>query len=171
MTDVPTEQLFTAKVVRAVCGISDRQLTHWVSRDIVRPAKSYRKTGVAKRPTHLFDYEALVQIRLARGLRDAGVPLQKIVSAVKKLRARGREQWQREWLLVAGNGEIVWSANGTLEQVSGKCAGQLVFSAIVLPALAKKVRDDLAAHIPFEKPASGEIISYGSRSNERKRIA
>jgi DNA-binding transcriptional MerR regulator len=74
---------FTSEKVRALTGLSARQLQYWDEQRFLSPSLR-RKGGKGRR--RLYDFRDLVSLRVAADLRRAGVSLQLIRAAVKHLR-------------------------------------------------------------------------------------
>ena len=74
---------FGAKVVKDITGVSRMQLQHWDSTGIVRPSK---KIGAGKGSRREYSFKDLVQLKVAKRLREEGISLQKIRKALEFLR-------------------------------------------------------------------------------------
>src|SRR5271157_5757007 len=74
---------FGAKVVKEITGVSRMQLQHWDRTGIVRPSI---KIGAGKGSRREYSFKDLVQLKVAKRLREEGISLQKIRKALEYLR-------------------------------------------------------------------------------------
>jgi DNA-binding transcriptional MerR regulator len=74
---------FGAKVVKEITGVSRMQLQHWDRTGIVRPSV---KIGAGKGSRREYSFKDLVQLKVAKRLREEGISLQKIRKALEYLR-------------------------------------------------------------------------------------
>jgi len=74
---------FGAKVVKDITGVSRMQLQHWDRTGIVRPSV---KIGAGKGSRREYSFKDLVQLKVAKRLREEGISLQKIRKALEHLR-------------------------------------------------------------------------------------
>ena len=74
---------FGAKAVRTLTGVSRMQLQHWDKTGIVKPSI---KMGAGKGSRREYAFKDLVQLKVAKRLRDEGISLQKIRKSLKYLR-------------------------------------------------------------------------------------
>lgn len=74
---------FGAKPVKEITGVSRMQLQHWDRTGIVRPSI---KLGAGKGSRREYSFKDLVQLKVARRLREEGISLQKIRKALEYLR-------------------------------------------------------------------------------------
>jgi len=74
---------FGAKLVKEITGVSRMQLQHWDRTGIVRPSVS---RGAGKGSRREYSFKDLVQLKVAKRLRDEGISLQKIRKALEFLR-------------------------------------------------------------------------------------
>jgi len=74
---------FGAKVVKDITGVSRMQLQHWDRTGIVRPSI---KIGAGKGSRREYSFKDLVQLKVAKRLREEGISLQKIRKALEYLR-------------------------------------------------------------------------------------
>ena len=76
-------KIFSKKAVIALTGVSYKQLDHWAVTGLIRPSVKAAKGKGSRRE---YSFRDLVQIRVAKGLRDEGISLQKIRSTLIYLR-------------------------------------------------------------------------------------
>jgi DNA-binding transcriptional MerR regulator len=74
---------FGARLVREIAGVSRMQLQHWDRTGIIRPS---RQIGTGKGSRKEYSFKDLVQLKVAKRLRDEGISLQKIRKALEFLR-------------------------------------------------------------------------------------
>jgi DNA-binding transcriptional MerR regulator len=74
---------FGAKIVKEITGVSRMQLQHWDRTGIVRPSI---KIGAGKGSRREYSFKDLVQLKVAKRLREEGISLQKIRKALEYLR-------------------------------------------------------------------------------------
>ncbi|MGO9120698.1 MAG: MerR family transcriptional regulator [Desulfomonilaceae bacterium] len=74
---------FGAKVVKEITGVSRMQLQHWDRTGIVRPSV---KIGAGKGSRREYSFKDLVQLKVAKRLREEGISLQKVRKALEYLR-------------------------------------------------------------------------------------
>ena len=74
---------FGAKVVKDITGVSRMQLQHWDRTGIVRPSI---KIGAGKGSRREYSFKDLVQLKVAKRLREEGISLQKIRKTLEYLR-------------------------------------------------------------------------------------
>jgi len=74
---------FGTKMVKEITEVSRMQLQHWDRTGIVRPSI---KIGAGKGSRREYSFKDLVQLKVAKRLRDEGISLQKIRRALEYLR-------------------------------------------------------------------------------------
>jgi DNA-binding transcriptional MerR regulator len=159
--------LFKARPTRAITRISARQLDYWVEKRLVIPAKVYRtlseKPESSRKLDFLFDFDNLVQLRLIRSLRTAGVPLQRVREAIEKIR---EPKWHHKWLVHDGR-DVHLVQGKKLEALSGRHRGQLGFTVVLLPELHTAVEQGVQAHLherfdPAQHVGKGEMLDFSA---------
>ena len=86
-----SEASYTARQVRVALKISQRRLDYWDELGIVSPKRTAKERGSkvnGRGNCRSYSYDDLVRLRVVKGLRDAGLSLQKIRKCLKKLRRR-----------------------------------------------------------------------------------
>lgn len=73
---------FGKKAVIALTCVSERQLEYWATSVVVRPSLPASRRGTRRR----YSFKDLVALRVAKGLKDEGLSLQKIRKALAWLR-------------------------------------------------------------------------------------
>ncbi|MDQ7784590.1 MAG: MerR family transcriptional regulator [Desulfomonilaceae bacterium] len=74
---------FGAKVVKSITGVSRMQLQHWDRTGIIRPSI---RIGAGKGSRREYSFKDLVQLKVAKRLREEGISLQKIRKTLEYLR-------------------------------------------------------------------------------------
>ncbi len=74
---------FGAKAVKEITGVSRMQLQHWDRTGILRPSI---RIGAGRGSRREYSFKDLVQLKVAKRLRDEGISLQKIRKALEYLR-------------------------------------------------------------------------------------
>jgi len=74
---------FRAKVVKEITGVSRMQLQHWDRTGTIRPSI---RIGAGKGSRKEYSFKDLVQLKVAKRLREEGISLQKIRKALEYLR-------------------------------------------------------------------------------------
>jgi len=80
--DLKTEA-FNTKQVRAIVGITTKNAVHWDAKGLVKPSV---RPASGRGSQRLYSYEDLLALRVVRGLRDQGLPLQRVRKCVSYLR-------------------------------------------------------------------------------------
>ena len=130
---------FTASAARRIVGITQRRLDYWDERELVSP--SIRKAH-GKGSERTYSFKDLVKLSVVKRLRDAGLSLAKIGSAIKILRRRrGGDPLADRCLITDGKTVHVLTDNpSAVEDVLKK--GQLVFTVIATGKIEAKVKRD-----------------------------
>ena len=123
----------TAKIV----DISYRQLDHWDTENVVRPSVSQADGSGSRRR---YSYEDLLELRVVKRLRDAGVPLQKIRSIFDYIRRDLAEEVAAARLVIDGANVVFVRSDAELIDLLQR--GQGVLN--VLPLLNVKQEVDAA---------------------------
>jgi len=74
---------FGAKMVKEITGVSRMQLQHWDRTGVVRPSI---RISAGKGSRREYSFKDLVQLKVAKRLREEGISLQKIRKALEYLR-------------------------------------------------------------------------------------
>src|SRR4030042_1108330 len=74
---------FGAKFVKEITGVSRMQLLHWDRKGVVRPSI---RIGAGKGSRREYSFKDLVQLKVAKWLREEGISLQKIRKTLEHLR-------------------------------------------------------------------------------------
>lgn len=141
---------FPAVAARRIVGVTQRRLDYWDERGLVSP--SIRKAA-GKGSDRAYSFNDLVKLSVVKRLRDAGVSLAKIGTAIKILRRRRGGDPLADLCLIT-DGKTVHTRTddpSALEDVLKK--GQLVFMAIATCEIEAQVT--LAVETYDRRAASG----------------
>lgn len=117
---------FGAKVVKEITGVSRMQLQHWDRTGIVRPSI---KIGAGKGSRREYSFKDLVQLKVAKRLREEGISLQKIRKALEYLRKNFPDvKAPLAELRFLTNGVDLFVLTDRPEVILDALKGQLVFS-------------------------------------------
>ena len=116
---------FGRKIVMQLTGLSRMQLEHWSKTSIVRPFNA----GGGKGSRNQYSFEDLVQLRVAKRLRDEGISLQRIRRALVYLRKHFPEvDAPLAELRFLTNGVDLFVLTRDPQVILDTLKGQLVFS-------------------------------------------
>jgi DNA-binding transcriptional MerR regulator len=117
---------FGAKVVKEITGVSRMQLQHWDRTGIVRPSI---RIGAGKGSRREYSFKDLVQLKVAKRLREEGISLQKIRKALEYLRKNFPDvKAPLAELRFLTNGVDLFVLTDRPEVILDALKGQLVFS-------------------------------------------
>jgi DNA-binding transcriptional MerR regulator len=117
---------FGTKMVKEITGVSRMQLQHWDRTGVVRPSI---KIGSGKGSRREYSFKDLVQLKVAKRLRDEGISLQKIRKALEFLRKHFPEtKAPLAELRFLTNGVDLFVLTDRREEILDALKGQLVFS-------------------------------------------
>jgi DNA-binding transcriptional MerR regulator len=134
-----TEAGFRGPQVCAIVGITYRQLDYWARTDLLRPSISEAKgSGTQRR----YSYQDLLELKVIKGLLDAGISLQSARRAIGYLRENLGEDVASANLVLTGT-ESVLATSGE-EIVDLLRGGQGVLN--ILPLAGVKEELDAAIH-------------------------
>ena len=143
------EDGFRGPQVCKIVGITYRQLDSWARTDLIRPSiADARGSGTQRR----YSYRDLVELKVIKGLLDAGVSLQSARKAIEYLRHNLGEDIATASLVINGAGSVLVRTDGELVDLIRR--GQGVLSIVALGG----VKDELDAAItdlPQARPAKG----------------
>uniref|UniRef100_A0A7V4G855 MerR family transcriptional regulator n=1 Tax=Desulfobacca acetoxidans TaxID=60893 RepID=A0A7V4G855_9BACT len=133
-------KIFCKKAVIALTGVSYKQLDHWAVTGLIRPSVKAAKGKGSRRE---YSFRDLVQIRVAKGLRDEGISLQKIRSALIFLRKHFPDtEAPLAQLKFVTNGSDIFVLERDPQKVLDALRGQFVFS-LALGELIDELRGEV----------------------------
>ena len=137
---------FRGPQVCKIVGITYRQLDYWARTDLIRPSiADARGSGTQRR----YSYRDLVELKVIKGLLDAGVSLQSARRAIEYLRDHLGEDIATASLVINGAGSVLVRTDGELVDLIRR--GQGVLSIVALGG----VKDSLDAAITDMPPIRG----------------
>jgi DNA-binding transcriptional MerR regulator len=145
---------FRGPQVCKIVGITYRQLDYWARTDLIRPSiADARGSGTQRR----YSYRDLVELKVIKGLLDAGVSLQSARRAIEYLRHHLGEDIATASLVINGAGSVLVRSDGELVDLVRQ--GQGVLSIVALGG----VKDELDAAITdLHPPREGPSASHPS---------
>lgn len=139
---------FRGPAVCKIVGITYRQLDYWARTDLIRPSiADARGSGSQRR----YSYRDLVELKVIKGLLDAGVSLQSARRAIQYLRDNLGEEIATASLVINGAGSVLVRTDGELVDLVRR--GQGVLSIVDLGG----VKDALDAAITDLRPARADL--------------
>lgn len=159
-------QGFTRQETLKITGCTSSRLSYLEKVGLVIP----QRVGSNKRPTVLYTWEQLLEIRAIRSLRKESVSLQAVRMIVKTLNECGFDDSLRDKLLVIVGDEVLWvnpdwsdfkaPAALTVASKSGKGVGQIVF--LVVQPFAEIVKE------LWDRAKSSKVIDFESFQQRAK---
>jgi DNA-binding transcriptional MerR regulator len=143
---------YRGPAVATIVGISYRQLDHWTSTGLVTPSVRDAEGSGSQR---LYGFDDIVQLKVIKRLRDAGVSLQRIRKAIDEVRARGLSL--RDLMLASDSGGNVFAVDDQQQAMDLLMSGQGVFFIAIDPVAAEVTREVAKfeperAHPPVVRP-------------------
>ena len=136
----------TCKIV----GITYRQLDYWTRTGLVTPTLQEAHGSGTQR---LYSFNDLLQLKVIKGLSDAGASLQKIRQAIDYVRDNVADDWSKVTIVADGGG--VYACTHDSEVVDLLRSGQGVLGAVVAVG---KVREQLTGTLRELRPATAEGV-------------
>lgn len=133
---------FKTSEVSRLTGLTSRQLDHWDRTGLFKPSLA---SAAGKGSTRFYSFLDVVQLRVARELRAAGVSLHALKLVIEYLRTEGLKQPLAEAKLVVSGSDVLL-VRGQSELVSVLNApGQGVLQLVLdLPRMVKKVEQEVS---------------------------
>ncbi len=133
-----------------VCDIVDityRQLDYWDSTDLLKPSLAPASgSGTHRR----YSYRDLVQLKVIKGLLDAGVRLQTARKVIESLRERG-DDWQAADLVIDGASTVLARDGEHLVDLVRK--GQGVLNIVTVGSMTQQLDAAIKKLAPAESTA------------------
>src|SRR5688572_27587081 len=134
-----------------IVGITYRQLDYWTRTELVTPTLQEAQGSGTQR---LYSSNDLLQLKVIKGLSDAGASLQKIRQAIEYVRDHVEDDWSKVTIVADGGG--VYACTEDSQVVDLLRSGQGVLGAVVA---VDKVRDQLQGTLRELRPATAEGTS------------
>jgi DNA-binding transcriptional MerR regulator len=150
-----------------VVGITYRQLDYWARTNLLRPSISEaRGSGTQRR----YSYGDLLQLKVIKGLLDAGVDLKRARQAIECLRSTGAEVASANLVVNGANSVLATSDEEIVDLLKG---GQGVLNVVPMAGVVSEVEaaitelglragPEATAAAPGPRNAAGERHAAGS---------
>jgi len=139
-----------------IVGITYRQLDYWARTDLIRPSLADAKgSGTQRR----YSYRDLVELKVIKGLLDAGVSLQSARRAVEYLRVNLGEDIASASLVLNGSGSLLVRSDGELVDILRQ--GQGVLSIVALGGVVDELHAAITA-LPAARDREPTATAVGS---------
>ena len=149
---------FRGPQVCKIVGITYRQLDYWARTDLIRPSiADARGSGTQRR----YSYRDLVELKVIKGLLDAGVALQTARRAVEYLRTTLGDDIASATLVTDGSGSVLVRTDGELVDLVRK--GQGVLSIVALGGV-KEALDAAITELPLAGPTASPAAANASQA-------
>ncbi|MCC7076171.1 MAG: MerR family transcriptional regulator [Acidimicrobiia bacterium] len=144
--DGAVKQSFGGPEAAKLAGISYRQLDHWARKGLVLPSVASASGSGSQRR---YSYQDLVELKIIKSLREAGLSLQRIERAFAYI----REQLDEEpaGLRIFSDGQKVFASRSNDEILDLLNAGQVVFAFALDP-----IHAELSGSIEVIRPESDD---------------
>jgi DNA-binding transcriptional MerR regulator len=144
-----TEAGFRAPTVCSLVEITYRQLDYWARTGLITPSLQDANGSGSQR---LYSFTDLVQLKMIKRLKDAGMSLPKIRSAMETLRTHVGEHRSLADITIVADGSTIYAATSPDEVIDLVRRGQGVFAMAVGPLHA-----ELEAEVDELYP-SGDVV-------------
>jgi len=140
-------QGYTAPQVCKIVGISYRQLDHWTTSKLVKASiRSIKGSGHHRE----YSFDDLLRVKVIKNLRDSGMSLQKVRTALKSLDKLIRNKHKFSDVTVISDGQSIYASVQDTDFVDILKSGQVVFG-IALGPVEKEVEEKIIDLYPQEK--------------------
>ncbi len=144
---VPNTGGFGGPQVCEIVGITYRQLDYWDRTDLLKPSLAgAHGSGTQRR----YSYRDLVQLKIIKGLLDAGVKLQAARRAIVTLRLDHGHDWQTASLVLNGVDSVVALDGDQLVDLVRR--GQGVLNVVPLGPMVSELEASIVALGPPSDP-------------------
>lgn len=156
-----SEQGFRAPMVCNLVGITYRQLDYWARTGLITPSIQEAAGSGSQR---LYSFTDVVQLKVIKRLRDAGMSLPKIRAAMAALSEQLGSDTPLSDVTVLVDGSSIFAAASPTEVFDVLQRGQGVFGIAVGP-LRQELEADVADLFP---PEPAEVVALGARRAEAR---
>lgn len=139
-----TQQGFRAPHVCSLVGITYRQLDYWARTELITPSMQQAHGSGSQR---LYSFTDVVQLKMIRRLKDAGMSLPKIRIAMETLREYLGEDRSLADVTLVADGSSIYAATSPNEIIDVLQRGQGVFAMAVGP-LTQELEADVQELFP-----------------------
>ena len=152
---------FRGPQVCKIVGITYRQLDYWARTDLIRPSiADAHGSGTQRR----YSYRDLVELKVIKGLLDAGVSLQQARRAIEYLRDNLGEDIASSSLVLAGSGSVLVRTAGELIDLMRE--GQGVFSVVALGGVVDELDAAITELHPTDQASGSTGAGAGSLATD-----
>lgn len=137
-----------------IVGITYRQLDYWTRTALVTPSIQDAQGSGTQR---LYSFNDLLQLKLIKGLTDAGASLQKIRQAIDYVRDQLEDDWTKLTIVTDGAGVYTYTSDAAVVDLLR--SGQGVLGAVVA---VDKVREELQGTLRELRPSVAEPAAASS---------
>jgi len=140
-------------------GITYRQLDYWDRTDLLKPALALAHgSGTQRR----YSYRDLVQLKIIKGLLDAGVKLQTARKAVESLRTERGGEWQTASIVLNGSDSVLArDGDHLVDLVRG---GQGVLNVVPLAHMVEELEVAILEIAPRDSEVAAERPTADARA-------
>lgn len=135
---------FNTKTASKIIGVSLRQLQHWDEKGLIKPSV---REAAGKGTIRLYSYTDLIQLRIAKTLRDNRISLQKIRKSLEYLQSHFPEI--RKPLLelkLLTDGETVFVLTSNQKEILDALKKQFVFT-LAIGEIVDQLRGEVMSFI------------------------
>ena len=136
------EDGYRGPAVAKIVGVTYRQLDHWTSTGLVQPSVRDAEGSGSQR---LYGFDDIVQLKVIKRLRDAGVSLQRIRKALDEVESQGLTL--RDITLASDSAGKVFAINDQQQAIDLLMSGQGVF-VIAIDPVASEVEAEVSTITP-----------------------
>ena len=151
-TTVGVDGGFSAKRAAEIAGISYRQLDYWAREQLLRPSVAQAEGSGTRR---CYSYGDLLELRVIKRLRDAGISLKKIRSVFQYIRHELEIEVAAARLVI--DGANVYYARSDEELISVLARGQGVLNVLPLLNVKREVDGAIVELFPEAAPQADEV--------------
>lgn len=143
-----TERGYRAPKVCKLVGITYRQLDYWARTGLLTPSLQPAHGSGSQR---LYSFQDIVQLKVIKGLLDAGMSLNKVRQAMSTLRERLQSDTPLTDVTLLSDGQTIYAAHSPDEVVDVLAKGQGVFAIAVAP-VQRELEGEIRQLFPDEEP-------------------
>jgi DNA-binding transcriptional MerR regulator len=145
---------WSGPTVCEIVGITYRQLDYWDSTDLLKPSLA----PAAGSGTHRrYSYRDLVQLKVIKGLLDAGVRLQTARKVIESLRSERGGDWQTASLVIDGTNTVLARDGEHLVDLVRK--GQGVLNVVAVGNMTQELDAAIGRLTPAKTASTAAAIS------------
>lgn len=144
---------YSGPQVCTLIGITYRQLDYWDRTDLLKPTLALAHgSGTQRR----YSYRDLVQLKIIKGLLDAGVKLQTARKAVESLRNERGGEWQTASIVLNGSDSVLARDGDHLVDLVR--SGQGVLNVVPLAHMVEELEAAILEIAPRDSKVAAERL-------------